>query len=103
MVQVIEQTEDLSLVTDGELFIITSYLKSVLMSLERVSLSVPQQRKKKGVKVRVKNKGDQAHKKGLFAQKNIKLPNQPIPAPTKIFRKKKFMRLRQEGWGGALL
>jgi len=65
LVDLIEQTEDLTLVTDGErrygkvLFEICHEL------LKTGKVGRPRKTLKKGVVVRVKNKGSQAHKKGL--------------------------------------
>lgn len=62
LVQVIEQTDDLSLLTDGE----RRYSNLLFEICQEVIRTVgrPKTTLKEGVKVRVKNKGSQTHKKG---------------------------------------
>jgi transposase-like protein len=64
LAQVIEQTDDLSLVTDGERRY-GNLLFEICQEVVRTGqVGRPPTTLKKGVKVRVKNKGSQAHKKG---------------------------------------
>jgi transposase-like protein len=75
LIRVIEQTEDFTLVTDGEkrygkiLFDICNEL------VKTGKPGRPRKVLKKGVKVRIKNKGSQSHKKGP------KLPKYQAPKP----------------------
>jgi transposase-like protein len=62
--QVIEQTQDLSLVTDGERRYGHILFEICRQTLRTGKVGRPRQTLPKGVKVRVKNKGSQAHKKG---------------------------------------
>ncbi len=62
--QVIEQTQDLSLVTDGERRYGNILFEICRQALRTGQVGRPRQTLPQGVKVRVKNKGSQAHKKG---------------------------------------
>jgi transposase-like protein len=62
--QVIEQTQDLTLVTDGERRYGNILFEICRQALRTGKVGRPRQTLPKGVKVRVKNKGSQAHKKG---------------------------------------
>jgi hypothetical protein len=93
LTQVIEQTKDLSLVTDGERRYGNLLFEICQEAVRTGKVGRPSTTLKKGVKVRVKNKGDQAHNKGHFAQKNIKLLRKSIQKPNKIFSIQKFMQI----------
>ena len=62
--QVIEQTEDLTLVTDGERRYGKLLFEICRQALRTGKVGRPRQTLPKGVKVRLKNKGNQAHKTG---------------------------------------
>jgi len=62
--QVIEQTQDLSLITDGERRYGNILFEICRQALRTGRVGRPRQTLPEGVKVRVKNKGNQAHKKG---------------------------------------
>lgn len=62
--QVIEQTQDLTLVTDGERRYGNLLFEICRQALRTGRVGRPRQTLPKGVKVRLKNKGSQAHKKG---------------------------------------
>jgi len=62
--QVIEQTQDLTLVTDGERRYGKLLFEICRQTLRTAQVGRPRQTLPKGVKVRLKNKGSQAHKKG---------------------------------------
>jgi transposase-like protein len=62
--RVIEQSQDLSLVTDGERRYGNTLFEICRQALRTGKVGRPRQTLPKGVKVRVKNKGSQAHKKG---------------------------------------
>lgn len=62
--QVIEQTEDLTLVTDGERRYGNLLFEICRQALRTGRVGRPRQTLPQGVKVRVKNKGSQAHKTG---------------------------------------
>jgi len=62
--RVIEQTQELSLVTDGERRYGNTLFAICRQALRTGQVGRPRQTLPKGVKVRVKNKGSQAHKKG---------------------------------------
>jgi len=62
--RVIEQTQDLSLVTDGERRYGNILFEICRQALRTGKVGRPRQTLPEGVKVRVKNKGNQAHKKG---------------------------------------
>ena len=62
--QVIEQTQNLSLVTDGERRYGNILFEICRQALRTGQVGRPRQTLPQGVKVRVKNKGSQAHKKG---------------------------------------
>lgn len=62
--QVIAQTEDLTLVTDGERRYGNLLFDLCRQALRTGKVGRPRQTLPQGVKVRVKNKGSQAHKKG---------------------------------------
>jgi len=62
--QVIEQTEDLSLVTDGERRYGNLLFDICHEVIRTGQVGRPKTTLKEGIKVRVKNKGDQAHKTG---------------------------------------
>lgn len=62
--QVIEQTQDLTLVTDGERRYGNLLFEVCRQALRTGKVGRPRQTLPQGVKVRVKNKGSQAHKKG---------------------------------------
>ena len=64
LAQVIEQTDDLSLVTDGERRYGNLLFEICREVIRTGQVGRPPVTLKKGVKVRVKNKGSQAHKKG---------------------------------------
>ena len=66
--QVIEQTEDLSLLTDGERRYGNLLFEICHKVLRTGNPGRPKKVLPKGVKVRVKNKGSQAHKKGRKRQ-----------------------------------
>ncbi len=73
--QVIEQTQELSLVTDGERRYGNILFEICRPVLRTGKVGRPRQTLPKGVKVRVKNKGSQAHKKGP------KCPKYQAPQP----------------------
>ena len=62
--QVIEQTQDLTLVTDGERRYGNLLFEICRQALRTGRVGRPRQTLPKGVKVRLKNKGSQSHKKG---------------------------------------
>jgi len=62
--RVVEQTQELSLVTDGERRYGNILFEICRQALRTGKVGRPHQTLPKGVKVRVKNKGSQAHKKG---------------------------------------
>lgn len=62
--RVIEQSQELSLVTDGERRYGNILFEICRQALRTGKVGRPRQTLPKGVKVRVKNKGSQAHKKG---------------------------------------
>jgi transposase-like protein len=62
--RVLEQTQDLALVTDGERRYGKLLFEICQQALRSGKVGRPRQTLPKGVKVRVKNKGSQAHKKG---------------------------------------
>lgn len=62
--QVIEQTQDLTLITDGERRYGNLLFDLCRQALRTGRVGRPRQTLPKGVKVRLKNKGSQAHKKG---------------------------------------
>jgi transposase-like protein/IS1 family transposase len=62
--QVIEQTQDLTLVTDGERRYGNLLFEICRQALRTGQVGRPRQTLPKGVKVRLKNKGSQAHHKG---------------------------------------
>ena len=62
--QVLAQTQDLTLVTDGERRYGNLLFEICRQALRTGKVGRPRQTLPKGVKVRVKNKGSQAHKKG---------------------------------------
>jgi len=62
--RVIEQTQGLALVTDGERRYGNILFEICRQSLRTGKVGRPRQTLPEGVKVRVKNKGNQAHKKG---------------------------------------
>ncbi len=64
LAQIIEQTEDLSLLTDGERRYGNLLFEICQEALRTGKPGRPKQVLPKGVKVRVKNKGSQAHKQG---------------------------------------
>lgn len=64
LAEVIEQTEDLTLVTDGERRYGKVLFEICYELLRTGKVGRPRKTLKKGVIVRVKNKGSQAHKKG---------------------------------------
>ncbi len=64
LAQVIEQTDDLSLVTDGERRYGNLLFEICQEVIRTGQVGRPPTTLKKGVKVRVKNKGSQTHKKG---------------------------------------
>jgi len=62
--QVIEQTQDLTLITDGERRYSNLLFEICRQTLHTCQVGRPQLILKEGVKVRFKNKGSQTHKKG---------------------------------------
>jgi transposase-like protein len=62
--QVIEQTQNLTLITDGERRYGNILFEICRQALRTGRVGRPRQTLPKGVKVRLKNKGSQAHKKG---------------------------------------
>lgn len=99
--KVIEKTEDLSLVTDGErrygnlLFDICHEL------LKTGKRGRPRKTLKKGVKVRVKNKGDQKHKKGRKRSK-YQAPHKEHPQTEKNLKDSQIQANHVEAFNASL-
>jgi len=86
LAQVIEQTEDLSLVTDGERRYGNLLFEICQEAVRTGKVGRPSITLKKGVKVRVKNKGDQTHKKGPSLRKISSTSERTSRNRTKSFR-----------------
>ncbi|WLE98704.1 MAG: hypothetical protein QTN59_07645 [Candidatus Electrothrix communis] len=83
LLKVIRKTDDLTLLTDGERRYGNILFEICHELLKTGKRGRPRKTLKKGVKVRVKNKGSQ--KRNLDAsEKNIRLHNQNIPIQLKI-------------------
>jgi len=83
LVQVIHQTGDLSLVTDGERRYGKVLFELCHQALQTGQRGRPKQTLPEGVRVRVKNKGSQAHKRGRKRPKyQAPQPEHPATPPT---------------------
>jgi transposase-like protein len=83
--QVIEQTGELTLVTDGERRYGTIVFEICRQALRTGKVGRPRQILPKGVKVRVKNKGSQAHKTGPKQPRSRNTPTRRKIWPTRTF------------------
>ena len=101
LTQVIEQTEDLSLVTDGERRY-GNLLFEICQEVVRMGqVGRPPTTLQKGVKVRVKNKGSQAHKKGPKRPK-YQTPHKEHPETEQNLDNKDVHANHLEGFNSAL-
>ena len=91
LVDIIEQTGDLERLTDGERRYGNRLFEICFDVIRNGSVGRPKTTRLEGVKVRIKNKGSQAHKRDPNAQ-NTKHLNQNILKPDKILKIKIFMQ-----------
>ena len=99
--RVIEKSEDISLITDGERRYGNILFEICCQSLKTGKRGRPKKTLKKGVKVRVKNKGSQSHKRGRKRPK-YQTPHPEQPETTQNLNYQQIQANRLEGFNASL-
>src|ERR687897_463360 len=90
--QIVNRTNDLSLLTDGERRYGNLLFEVCYEWVRTGKRGRPKKTLKRGIRVRIKNKGSQAHKK-VASDRNIKVHGQSIQKPLIRLKRLTFMRI----------